>query len=91
MSIDDMEKICDKFQKEHYGMMLLVRDGDFYVAFGEDGAILQSVCDGAVVMPPDGCGPRSGVPHHNLDRHLQKLLLAGHRVAICEPDTSKAP
>jgi DNA mismatch repair protein MutS len=67
----------------HPGMLLFFRNGDFYELFEED-AELGARLLGITLTRRDKGIPMAGVPHHALDRYLNKLLLAGHRVAICD-------
>ncbi|MFQ3651180.1 MAG: DNA mismatch repair protein MutS [Gemmataceae bacterium] len=70
--------------KERYpGMLLLFRAGDFYELFYEDAEIVARVLNIALTSR-DGKIPMAGFPALALEVHLQKLLRAGHRVAICD-------
>ncbi|MFO0808456.1 MAG: DNA mismatch repair protein MutS [Gemmataceae bacterium] len=75
----------------HPGMMVFFRNGDFYELF-EDDAELGARLLGITLTKRDKEIPMAGVPHHALDRYLNKLIQAGHRVAICEQmeDASQA-
>ncbi len=67
--------------------ILFYRMGDFYEMFFEDAEIAARVCDLTLTSrnkaDPDPI-PMAGVPWHSAEPHLQRLLHAGHRVAICE-------
>ncbi len=67
--------------------ILFYRMGDFYEMFGEDAHIAARVCDLTLTSrnksDPDPI-PMAGVPWHSAEPHLQRLLQAGYRVAICE-------
>lgn len=67
----------------HPGMLLLFRMGDFYELFYEDAEVISKVL-GLTLTSRDGNIPMAGFPHHAVDTHIQKLLHAGHRVAICD-------
>jgi DNA mismatch repair protein MutS len=70
--------------KERYpGMLLLFRAGDFYELFYEDAEIVARVLNIALTSR-DGKIPMAGFPAVALEVHLQKLLRAGHRVAVCD-------
>jgi DNA mismatch repair protein MutS len=70
--------------KERYpGMLLLFRAGDFYELFYEDAEIVARVLNIALTSR-DGKIPMAGFPAVALEIHLQKLLRAGHRVAVCD-------
>ncbi len=67
----------------HPGMLLFFRNGDFYELFEDDAEVGARIL-GIALTKRDKTVPMAGVPHHALDRHLAKLLQAGHRVAVCE-------
>jgi DNA mismatch repair protein MutS len=70
--------------KEHHpGMLLLFRMGDFYELFDQD-AELASKELGLTLTSRDKTVAMAGFPHHQLETYLQKLLRAGHRVAVCD-------
>ncbi|MHC4605682.1 MAG: MutS N-terminal domain-containing protein, partial [Planctomycetota bacterium] len=70
----------------HPDEILLFRLGDFYEMFYEDahaaskvlGIVLTSRQKGETRMP------MCGVPAHSAASYINRLLRAGHRVAICE-------
>jgi DNA mismatch repair protein MutS len=64
-------------------MLLLFRAGDFYELFYEDAEIVARVLNIALTSR-DGKIPMAGFPAVALEIHLQKLLRAGHRVAVCD-------
>src|SRR2546429_7475831 len=68
---------------QHPGMLLLFRMGDFYETFESDAELAARVL-GLTLTSRDKTVPMAGFPHHSLQAHLQKLLRAGHRVAICD-------
>ncbi|MCX7701095.1 MAG: DNA mismatch repair protein MutS, partial [Gemmataceae bacterium] len=67
----------------HPDMLLLFRMGDFYETFGDDAELLARLLD-LRLTSRDSAIPMAGFPFHQLERYLQKLLQAGHRVAICD-------
>ena len=75
----------------HPGMILLFRMGDFYETFEEDAELIGRVL-GLKVASRDKIMPMAGFPHPALETYLQKLLQAGHRVAVCDQveDASQA-
>ncbi len=81
-------------KRQHPDALLLFRMGDFYETFDGDAQIVADVLGIALTSRPMGAGggrtPLAGVPHHSLDRHLDRLVAAGHRVAIVE-QTSLTP
>ncbi|MFM8275218.1 MAG: DNA mismatch repair protein MutS [Gemmata sp.] len=70
-------------KKQHPGMVVLFRNGDFYELFEGD-AELGSRVLGITLTKRDGSIPMAGVPVHKLEHYLSLLLRAGHRVAVCE-------
>jgi DNA mismatch repair protein MutS len=70
-------------KERHPGMLLLFRMGDFYELFFEDAEVVARVL-GLTLTSRDKTIPMAGFPHHQLEGYLQKLLRAGHRVAVCD-------
>ncbi len=67
----------------HPGMLLMFRMGDFYEFFYEDAEVAARVL-GLTLTSRDKTIPMAGVPYRQLDTYLQRLLRAGHRVAVCD-------
>jgi DNA mismatch repair protein MutS len=80
-----------RFKKQHPECVLLFRIGDFYEMFDED-AVRVSKAIGLTLTQRTAGVPMAGVPYHQLEIYLRKLLRAGFRVAVCEQleDSSKA-
>ena len=58
--------------------------GDFYETFDGDAELVSSVLGIALTSRPmgeEGRIPLAGIPVRSLDRHLDRLVSAGHRVA----------
>src|SRR2546423_817050 len=70
-------------KEKHPGMLLLFRMGDFFELFGDD-AVLAAKELGLTLTSRDKQIPMAGFPHHQLEGYLRKLLLGGHRVAVCD-------
>jgi DNA mismatch repair protein MutS len=75
---------------QHPEAILLYRLGDFYETFDEDAKILAR--DARVALTSrsfgrSGRAPMAGIPHHALNHYLERLLAAGHTVAIAEQMT----
>ncbi len=70
----------------HPNEILLFRLGDFYEMFYEDAKTASSVL--GIVLTSRSKGeqriPMAGVPHHSAKSYINRLLRAGHRVAVCE-------
>ena len=83
--------------KERYrDAILFFRLGDFYEMFFEDAQTAAKILDIALTSrnkTDDGSVPLCGVPYHSAEPYIQKLLEAGHKVAVCEqvedPATAK--
>ncbi len=80
----------------HPGTLLFYRMGDFYELFFEDAETAASVLDITLTKrgKTDGTDiPMCGVPFHSCEPYLERLIRAGHKVAICEqtetPDEAK--
>jgi DNA mismatch repair protein MutS len=67
----------------HPGMLLLFRMGDFYELFDADAEVASRVL-GLTLTSRDKTIPMAGIPYRTLETYLQKLLQAGHRVAVCD-------
>ena len=74
--------------KERYrDAILFFRLGDFYEMFFDDAQTAAKVLDIALTSrnkSDDGAVPLCGVPYHSAEPYIQKLLDAGHKVAVCE-------
>jgi hypothetical protein len=77
-------------KERHPGMLLLFRVGDFYELFGEDAETASKLL-GLTLTARDKTMTMAGFPHHSLEIHLQRLLKAGHRVALCEQVEGATP
>ncbi|HEY1772499.1 MAG TPA: DNA mismatch repair protein MutS [Gammaproteobacteria bacterium] len=83
---------------EHPGVLLFYRMGDFYELFYDDARKAARLMDITLTQRGQSAGaaiPMAGVPYHQLDNYLAKLVKLGESVAICEqigdPATSKGP
>ncbi|MBL8999924.1 MAG: DNA mismatch repair protein MutS [Phycisphaerae bacterium] len=72
-----------RFKRAHPGCILLFRIGDFYEMFGED-AVKVSAAIGLTLTARSEGQPMCGLPFHQLEAYLRKLIGAGFRVAVCE-------
>ena len=71
----------------HPGCLLFYRMGDFYELFFADAETASRVLGIALTKRGRHQGeeiPMCGVPIHASDQYLERLIRAGHRVAICE-------
>ena len=72
-----------EFKDRYPGCVLLFRMGDFYELFYED-AVEVSKAIGLTLTERSPGQPMAGVPHHQLDNYLCKLIDHGFRVAIAD-------
>ncbi len=77
-----------QLKAERPDVILLMRVGDFYEAYGEDAELiareLQITLTGREVQGLEKRFPMAGVPFHALDRYLARLVQKGFKVAICD-------
>src|ERR1700724_688845 len=67
--------------------LLFYRMGDFYELFFEDAEVASRTLGIVLTKRGKHLGrdiPMCGVPVHRADEYLQRLIMAGHRVAVCE-------
>ncbi len=90
VAIEEATPAMQKFleiKKEHPGVLLLYRMGDFYETFFEDAVILSRELE--LTLTGRECGalgriPLAGIPVKALDNYLEKLIAKDIKVAICE-------
>src|SRR5918992_3267145 len=76
-----------QIKQRHRDSILFFRLGDFYEMFFEDAETAASILDIALTSrhrSDDASVPLCGVPYHSAEPYIQKLLRAGHKVAVCE-------
>ncbi|MDT8438906.1 MAG: DNA mismatch repair protein MutS [Wenzhouxiangellaceae bacterium] len=85
-------------EREHPGILLFFRMGDFYELFYDDARRAAALLDITLTARGQSAGqpiPMAGVPYHAADSYLARLLKRGESVAICEqigdPDAAKGP
>ena len=81
-----------QIKAEYADCLLFYRMGDFYEMFFEDAVEASKVLDIALTKRGKANGadiPMAGVPWHQAENYLAKLVAAGLRVAIC--DQMEAP
>ena len=73
---------------EHPDEVLFFRMGDFYEMFFEDARLVSELLGITLTSrSKDKSGqkiPMAGIPVKSVDSYIQRLVEAGHRVAICE-------
>ncbi|SHE62382.1 DNA mismatch repair protein MutS [Modicisalibacter ilicicola DSM 19980] len=87
-----------KIKREHPGVLLFYRMGDFYELFFDDARRAAQLLDITLTQRGQSAGkpiPMAGVPYHSAEGYLARLVRCGESVAICEqmgdPATSKGP
>lgn len=80
-----------RFKKRHPGCVLLFRIGDFYEMFDDDAVAVSKAIGLTLTKRTEGV-PMAGLPFHQLETYLKKLIDAGFRVAVAEQliDASQA-
>lgn len=76
-----------KIKSQYRDCILFFRLGDFYEMFYEDAKTACKICD--LVLTARGRGtaneaPMCGIPYHAATNYIDRLIKAGHKVAICE-------
>ena len=73
-------------RSQHPGVILLMRVGDFYEAYGEDAETIAGILNITLTARDDGgCRvPMAGVPYHAVERYVARLLQGGLRVALMD-------
>ena len=72
---------------EYPDAILFFRLGDFYELFFDDAVVAAKICDLTLTSRNKSAQdpiPMCGAPYHAASGYIQKLLDAGHKVAICE-------
>jgi len=71
-----------EFKAKAPDTILMFRVGDFYEMFHDDARTAHKVL-GVTMTTREGVAT-AGVPYHSVEGYLRRLIVAGHRVAICE-------
>ena len=75
--------------------ILLFHVGDFYEAFHDDAELIAKLLGLTLTRrSKQGEGseiPMTGFPYHSLEGYLAKLVAAGHKVAVIEPNEGSSP
>ncbi len=72
-----------RFKRQHPDCVLFFRLGDFYELFYDDAKLGARTLGLTLTQRTEGI-PMAGVPHHQMETYLRRMLQAGYRVAICE-------
>ena len=73
---------------ERPDVVLLMRVGDFYEAYGEDAETMARELEITLTGREDKAAgariPMAGVPHHAMERYVARLIGKGFKVAVCD-------
>ncbi len=72
-----------RFKREYPDCVLLFRIGDFYEMFDDDAVRVSKAIGLTLTQRTEGV-PMAGVPYHQLETYLRKLIDRGFRVAVAE-------
>jgi len=72
-----------RFKEAHPDCILLFRMGDFYELFGDDAVTASKALGLTLTQRTEGV-PMAGVPYHQLDNYLKRLVDQGYRVAVAD-------
>lgn len=72
-----------RFKREYPDCVLLFRIGDFYEMFDDDAVRVSKAIGLTLTQRTEGV-PMAGMPFHQLDTYLRKLIDRGFRVAVAE-------
>src|SRR5436190_2975446 len=75
-----------QIKAKHADEILLFRLGDFYEMFYKDAKTASKVLGIVLTSRAKGDAriPMCGIPYHSSQSYINRLLKAGHRVAVCE-------
>ena len=76
-----------RIKSEHADCLLFYRMGDFYEMFFDDAVEASKILDITLTKRGKANGtdiPMAGVPWHQAENYLAKLVRAGKRIAVCE-------
>lgn len=79
-----------ELKRQHPGVILFFRMGDFYETFDDDAITIAEALDITLTSREMGSGnriPMAGVPYHAAEGYLARLLAQGFKVAIAEQMT----
>ncbi len=75
-----------QIKNTHQDAILFFRLGDFYEMFFDDAKVASGIL--GITLTARGAGdnrvPMCGIPFHAAENYINRLISAGHKVAICE-------
>ncbi|MBX3402618.1 MAG: DNA mismatch repair protein MutS [Phycisphaeraceae bacterium] len=72
-----------RFKRQHPDCLLLIRIGDFYECFDDDAITLSKAAGLTLTKRTEGV-PMAGMPFHQLETYLRRLIDKGYRVAVAD-------
>lgn len=72
-----------RFKQAHPGCVLLFRMGDFYETFDDDAIAVSKAIGLTLTQRTEGV-PMAGLPYHQKDVYIARLIEAGFRVAVAD-------
>ncbi len=72
-----------RFKQRHPECLLLFRMGDFYECFDDDAVKMHKALGLTLTQRTEGV-PMAGMPYHQLESYLRRLIRHGFRVAVCD-------
>ncbi len=72
-----------RFKERHPDCLLLFRMGDFYECFDDDAVRIHKALGLTLTQRTEGV-PMAGMPYHQLESYLRRLIRHGFRVAVCD-------
>ena len=72
-----------RFKRKHPDCLLMFRMGDFYEMFDDD-AVAASRALGLTLTERTAGVPMAGMPHHQLEPYVRRLIAQGFRVAVAD-------
>jgi DNA mismatch repair protein MutS len=77
-----------EIKAERPEVVLLMRVGDFYEAYGDDAETIARELEITLTGREDKSSvtriPMAGVPHHAMERYVTRLIAKGYKVAVCD-------
>lgn len=72
-----------RFKRQHPDCLLLFRIGDFYETFDDDAVAISKAVGLTLTQRTEGV-PMAGMPYHQLETYLRRLIDKGFRVAVAD-------
>ncbi len=72
-----------RFKRQHPDCLLLFRIGDFYETFDDDAVTISKAVGLTLTQRTEGV-PMAGMPFHQLETYLRRLIDRGFRVAVAD-------